>query len=224
MIKESSIFDVYQETGKKGKKIFTKSLVKGIDVYGERIVREKGNEYREWNPQRSKLCAAILKGVKNIFIRKGDVILYLGASTGTTPSHVSDLVGNEGLIFALDISARVLRQLVFLAEQRKNLVPILADCSQPLTYLHKVCMADVVYQDIAQSNQSDIFLRNCDLFLKKGGFAIISIKSRSIDIRKKPRQVYQEEREKIEKGLTIIDSKTLDPYEKDHCIFLCKKK
>ena len=84
-----------------GKKVCTKSLVPGVKVYGEGLIRKQGVEYREWDPRRSKLCAAIIKGVSEIGIKPGSVVLYLGASTGTTPSHVSDIVGASGFVFAL---------------------------------------------------------------------------------------------------------------------------
>ena len=46
-----------------------------------------------WNPFRSKLAAAILGGVDKIHMKPGSKVLYLGAASGTTVSHVSDLVG-----------------------------------------------------------------------------------------------------------------------------------
>ncbi len=142
---------------------------------------QDGIEYREWDKERSKLCAAISKGCTNIGIRKGDTILYLGAATGTTVSHVSDIAGDEGFVFAVDFSSRVVRDLVYLSEKRKNIAPILADAKKPLDFAYRVSAADIVYQDIAQPNQDEIFLKNCDLFLKKGGFSLLAVKSRSID-------------------------------------------
>ena len=50
-------------------------------------------EYRVWNPFRSKLAAAILGGVDKIHMKPGAKVLYLGAASGTTVSHVSDIVG-----------------------------------------------------------------------------------------------------------------------------------
>lgn len=50
-------------------------------------------EYRVWNPFRSKLAAAIVGGVGNIYMPPGSKVLYLGAANGTTVSHVSDIVG-----------------------------------------------------------------------------------------------------------------------------------
>jgi fibrillarin-like pre-rRNA processing protein len=220
-MKKSKIFEVYEDYKKR---LYTVSLTPGKKVYDERLVKEKGMEFREWNARRSKLAAAILKGCQNIFMRKGDVVLYLGCSYGTTPSHVSDIVGKEGFVFALDFAPRVMRDMVFVCEDRKNIAPILGDANKPKSYTDKVCMVDIVYQDIAQRNQVDIFLKNFNLFLKKGGYGLLAVKARSVDVTKKPKQIFAEVKQKLEKEVTIVDYRTLDPYELDHCMFICKKK
>ncbi len=221
MIQQSKIFEVYED---RKRRLYTRSLTPGKKVYDERLIKEKGVEYREWNARRSKLAASILKGSKNIFIRKGDVVLYLGCSYGTTPSHVSDIVGKEGFVFALDFAPRVMRDMVFVCEDRKNIAPILGDANRPEKYTDKVCMVDVVYQDIAQRNQLDIFLKNVNLFLKKEGYCLLAVKARSIDVTRKPKDIFAEVRQKLEKELTIVDYRTLEPYQLDHCMFVCKKK
>ena len=220
-MKKSKIFEVYEDFKKR---IYTVNLTPGKKVYDERLVKEKGMEFREWNARRSKLAAAILKGCQNIFMRKGDVVLYLGCSYGTTPSHVSDIVGREGFVFALDFAPRVMRDMVFVCEDRKNMAPILGDANKPQSYADKVCMVDIVYQDIAQRNQVDIFLKNFNLFLKKGGYGLLAVKARSVDVTKKPKQIFAEVKQRLEKEVTIVDYRTLEPYELDHCMFICKKK
>ena len=114
---KSKVFEVYEDYRKR---IFTVNLTPGKKVYDELLVTDKGIEYREWNPRKSKLAAAILKGSNNVFIRKGSVVLYLGCASGTTPSHVSDIVGKEGFIFALDFAPRVVRDIVFVAEDNQK--------------------------------------------------------------------------------------------------------
>ena len=223
-MRKSRIFEVFEQRKGKRTSLYTQNLVPGKKVYGEDLVTMEGVEYREWNHNRSKLAAAILKGSPNIGMRKGDTVLYLGASSGTTPSHVSDIVGKKGFVFALDFAPRVVRQLVYLCEERENITPILGDANKPDTYADKVCLVDVVYMDIAQRNQEEIFLKNCKAFLKKEGYALLAVKARSIDVTKKPRQIFEKVRKVIEKELTIIDSRILDPFEKDHCMFICKKK
>lgn len=221
MINKSKIFEVYEDDRKK---IYTVNFTPGKTVYDERIIKRQGIEYREWNPRKSKLAAAILKGTPNIFIRKGDVILYLGAASGTTVSHVSDIVGKDGFIFALDFAPRVVRDLVFVAQERKNIAPILADAKKPDTYMHRISQVDIIYMDIAQRDQVSIFLKNINSFLKKDGYALLALKARSIDVSRKPKGLFNEVRQQLEKELTVIDSRTLDPFEEDHCMFICKKK
>jgi fibrillarin-like pre-rRNA processing protein len=215
--------EVYERPKGKRFSLLTKSLNPGKRVYGENLRREKGVEYREWDPNRSKLAAALMKGVKEIGIQEGSYVLYLGAASGTTPSHISDIVGNNGFIYAIDFAPRVVRELTFLAEQRKNIAPILADASKPETYYKNISEVDIIYQDIAQREQAEIFLNNFR-FLKNNGIALLCVKAKSVDVAKKPKQIFKELREFLNKNnVKIIDYRELDPFEKDHCIFVCKK-
>jgi len=211
---------------RKGKRsvYLTKNITPGKTVYGEEIHREKGAEYREWDPTRSKISAALHKKVSQLGIYPGNIVLYLGASTGTTASHISDLVGKDGFVFALDFAPRTTKELVFLCERRSNMTPLLDNALHPENYAHLICGVDVVIQDIAQRDQPEIFIRNCDAFLKKNGFGILSVKARSIDVTKRPKEIFNKVRTFIEKHITIVDYRELDPFEKDHCIFICKKK
>ncbi len=223
MITKSKIFEVFESQGKK-RQLYTENLTPGKKVYGEKLVIENGAEYREWDASKSKLAAAILKGSPNIGIRKNDAVLYLGSASGTTASHVSDIVGKEGLIFAVDVAPRVMRDLIFLCYERKNIVPILANANKVDELKERISAADIVYQDVAQKNQVEIFLKNIDLFLKADGYALIAVKARSIDVTKQPKQIFREVKEILEKNLVIIDYRELEPFQKDHCMFICKKK
>ncbi|MCS7134838.1 MAG: fibrillarin-like rRNA/tRNA 2'-O-methyltransferase [Candidatus Aenigmarchaeota archaeon] len=204
-------------------KLTTQNLTPGKQVYGEKLLKKDGKEYRVWVPDRSKPAAAIYKGLKKFPIKKGFKILYLGIASGTTSSHFSDIVGNEGIIYGIEISERVLRDLLFVAKERKNIMPILADARKPEEYgwIEEV---DLVYADVAIPDMTDVLIRNCEFFLKEDGYAMIAIKSRSIDVVKKPNIVYKEEREKLEKFFSIEDFVTLDPFEKDHGFFVLKRK
>jgi len=202
---------------------YTKNLVPGRQVYGELLVKEGGVEYRQWDSKRSKLGAALAKGISQIGLKPDSVVLYLGAATGTTVSHVSDIIGKTGHAFALDFSPRVLRDLVFVAEERKNISPVLADANQPYSYIHLVPEVDFIFQDVAQRNQIEIFLKNIDLYLKEGGFAAIALKARSVDVSKKPSVIFEAAKKELEKHVTIVDYRTLEPFEKDHAFFVCKK-
>jgi fibrillarin-like pre-rRNA processing protein len=211
---------------KKGKRqtYLTKNLVPGETVYGETLHKEGKAEYREWSPMRSKLGAALAKNISQLGIYPGSKVLYLGASTGTTASHVSDIVGSEGFVFALDFAPRTTRELVYLCEKRTNMLPIMASARHPEHYAGQVTLADAVFQDIAQRDQAEIFIKNCNAFLKKGGFGILVVKARSVDVAKKPKQVFNQVRQYLENKITIVDYRDLEPFEKDHCIFICKRK
>jgi len=224
MIKQSKIFEVYELQESKGRSIYTVNMVPGQNVYGEKIVIDNGIEYREWNAFKSKLAASILKGSPNIGVRNGDVVLYLGSASGTTVSHVSDIVGNDGFIFAVDISPRVMRDLIFLCNKRKNIAPVLADSNKIEILMDRISAVDIIYQDVAQKNQVDIFLKNIGLFLCDNGYALLVVKARSIDVTRKPKQIFKETKERLEEVLTIVDYRELEPFQKDHCMFICKKK
>jgi len=216
--------NIFEDKTERYPVLLTKNLVPGRQVYGEALYRENDVEYREWVPERSKLGAALRKDVNQIGIKADDYVLYLGCSTGTTVSHVSDIVGANGLVYALDFAPRVLRDMVLVAEARGNIAPILADANNPATYEKLISEVDVVFMDIAQKNQPEIFLKNCAMFLKKGGYGLLALKARSMDVLKHPRLVFKEVRELLEKEMIVVDYRELEPYEKDHAFYVVKKK
>ena len=224
MITKSKIFEVFESTDGKKRFLHSQNMIPGKKAYGERLFLQDCVEYRQWDVLKSKLAAVILKGSMNIGIRNGDTVLYLGSSTGTTVSHVSDMVGQEGFVFAVDIAPRVMRDFVFLSEIRKNIAPILADSSKTDSLKERVSLVDVVYQDVAQKNQVDIFLKNVSMFLKDEGYALLALKARSIDVTSQPRKIYKEVLDILEKHVKVIDYKELDPFQKDHAMFICKKR
>jgi len=219
--KYSEVYIVELEDGTS--RLATKNLVPGRKVYGEWLFNIGGEEYREWNSYRSKLSAALLKGIKELVIGKGMRVLYLGAGSGTTPSHVSDIVGAEGVVYGVEFAPRVVRELLGVAEDRKNLIPILADARFPERYAHIVDYADVIYADVAQPNQASIVNINAKYFLKPEGYLYLAIKARSIDVTKEPDEVYKSEIKTLEKGgFKILDVVHLDPYDKDHAMVLAQ--
>ena len=198
----------------------TPNLVKGLTVYGEKLVKLNDEEYRIWDPFRSKLAAALKKGLRDFPLSHGDKILYLGASTGTTVSHVSDVVGNKGLVFAVEPSVRVARELIEnVASKRKNVIPIIEDARRPESYFSVFGNVDLVYCDIAQSDQTEIAIKNCIAFLKSEGIMLIIIKTRSIDVTMSPHSVVVMESEKLRKNnFQINQTINLDPFDKDHAL------
>jgi fibrillarin-like pre-rRNA processing protein len=200
---------------------FNGVFVEGRRIYTRDLISGKPSE---WDPRRSKLAAAIAKGISEIGIKEGNAVLYLGASSGTTASHVSDIVGKNGFVFALDSSPRMVRDLVFECERKMNMAPLLEDANHPERYESNVTKVDVVYQDISQRNQPEIFLKNCRAFLKKGGFGILAVKARSVDVTKKPAEIFEMARKELEKEMEIVDSRVLEPFEKAHIMFVCRNK
>ncbi len=209
-----------------GNKILTKNLVKGQRVYGEGLLNCNGGQYRTWIPNRSKLGAAIRNGLKELPIKEGSKILYLGCAEGTTVSHLSDIVGKAGIIFSLDISERSMRNFLQLCKSRENLVPIIASANKPDEYKEYLAgtSIDLLFQDISQRNQAEIFVKNAQQFLPKGKFGMISIKARSISSTESPAKVFEEEIEKLKGTFEIIQTVKLAPFEKDHWLVYCKKK
>jgi fibrillarin-like pre-rRNA processing protein len=200
------------------KQIATLNLIKGNNVYGEKLVKYNGDEYRIWDPFRSKLAGALKKGLKNLPIMNGTKVLYLGASTGTTVSHISDIVGTNGIVFAVEPAIRVARELIEnVASKRKNVVPILEDARKPQSYFSIFGKVDVVYCDIAQPDQTEIAIKNCFVYLKPRGAILILIKTRSIDVTMDPKSVIVQESKKLEKkGFYVDQIINMDPFDRDH--------
>ncbi len=205
------------------KNVATLNLIKGFNVYGEKLVKYDGEEYRIWDPFRSKLAAALKKGMKNMPIKNGSRVLYLGASTGTTVSHVSDIVGPSGVVFAVEPATRVARDLIEnVASKRKNVFPILEDARKPYSYFAVYGKIDIIYCDIAQSDQTDIAIANCLAYLKLGGIMLLIVKTRSIDVTMDPRMVVAQEANKLkEKGFQIDQIINLEPFDRDHSMIYC---
>lgn len=205
--------------------LMTKNSFPGESVYNEKRVSiddaKTGDkvEYRVWNPFRSKLASSIVGGVETIYMKPGSKVLYLGAASGTTVSHVADLVGPEGVVYAVEFSKRSGRDLVNMAKKRTNIVPIIEDARHPHKYRMLVPMVDVIFEDVAQPDQERILALNAQYFLKNRGGFVISIKANCIDSTKPAEQVFASEIEKM-KGdkFKPKEQMTLEPYERDHAI------
>jgi len=167
---------IYENWFGKKKFLFTKSL-DGKIFFGEKLIEG----YRELDPTRSKLGAAVIKKISSIGLKENNLVLYLGASHGYTASFVSDIVGKRGIVYCVDFSPRVVMQLVFVCEERENMIPILADARKPLSYQNRVTKVDFVYCDVAQREQVDLFLKNVKMFLKPKSYCMLALKARSID-------------------------------------------
>ena len=206
-------------------RLATKNLAPTVSVYGENLVRDDDTEYRTWDAYRSKLAAAVLKNLKTLPVQRGKNVLYLGSASGTTASHVSDIVEDTGRVYCVEFAQRSMRELIdTLCANRSNVYPILSDARLPERYKSLVSPVDVIYSDVAQPEQAKILADNADLFLKPGGSAMIAIKSRSVDVTMEPKDVYRQEIETLKKRhLTVIQTVKLEPYERDHAMVLVNR-
>ncbi|MCD6461150.1 MAG: fibrillarin-like rRNA/tRNA 2'-O-methyltransferase [Thermoplasmata archaeon] len=208
-----------------GQRLYTLSLAPGWSVYGERRVSRRGKEYRHWSPWRSKLAAYLTLGGRfggKRIMDEGASVLYLGAASGTTVSHISDMVP-EGRIYAVEFSPRTFRGLLDVASVRDNVFPLMEDARHPERYGPVVGEADVLYQDVSQRDQIDILMSNAR-YLRPGGTGLLALKARSMDISLSPREIYQRAADTlIEGGFHILDHKELAPYQKDHAFFVIRK-
>jgi fibrillarin-like pre-rRNA processing protein len=204
-------------------KLATENMVPGNQVYKEKLIIKRNVEYRLWDPFRSKLAASIMNELDYFPFENKTKVLYLGASTGTTVSHISDIVGSNGIVFAVEHASRVARDFLDrVASFRSNIIPILQDARKPKEYFSVFGKVDVVYVDIAQPDQTKIAIDNCEMFLKKGGYFFLVIKTRSIDVTKDPKRIVTEEIEKLKTKFVVLQSIDLHPYDKDHAMVIAK--
>ncbi|MCI4461073.1 MAG: fibrillarin-like rRNA/tRNA 2'-O-methyltransferase [Thaumarchaeota archaeon] len=198
----------------------TKNLAPGISVYGEQLLSSGGVEYRLWDPYRSKLAGAILNGLRGYPFGPGRRVLYLGASTGTTVSHISDIVEASGTVFAVEISQRVARELLDrVVKHRPNVIPILEDARRPERYGFVYGKVDVEYCDVAQQDQTEIAISNARRYLREGGDLLLVVKTRSIDVTKEPEEVIRGEVAKLKpSGFEVLQVVNLEPYDRDHAL------
>ena len=219
----SAIYQITLEDG--AQRLATKNLTPRINVYGERLLRVEGVEYRVWDAFRSKLAAAILKNLQTVPIEPDHRVLYLGAASGTTASHVSDIVGEKGHVYCVEFAPRSIRELVNnVCAYRPNMSPILEDARFPERYAMFISgKVDDAYCDIAQPEQAKILADNADMFLKSSGWVMLAVKSQSIDVTKKPSEVYKHETKVLEnRGLRIEQVVNLEPYDKAHAMIVAQ--
>ncbi|MBD3388534.1 MAG: fibrillarin-like rRNA/tRNA 2'-O-methyltransferase [Candidatus Altiarchaeales archaeon] len=201
------------------RKLATHNKTPGYRVYGEKTVKKKGKEYRMWDPHRSKVAAALAKGMKTFPISPGSSVLYLGASSGTTASHIADIAET---VYCVEFSKRMMRELLPVCDRKQNMIPILADARHPWEYSNTIANADVLIQDVAQPDQAGILLNNYDTFKFK--HALLSIKARSINSAKDPKKVFKAEKKKLTQKFEILEQLSLEPYEEDHMLLNLKAK
>ena len=202
--------------------LYTKSWTPGFRVYGEKIININGEEYRHWDAYRSKLAGAIKNGLRTFPFSPQSSVLYLGASSGTTVSHLSDIL-REGIIFAVEISSVMMSLLMKnVVKYRENVIPILADANKPEEY-DEIGTVDVIYQDVAQRNQAEILLKN-SRFLRERGIAMFCVKSQSIDVTADPAEIFEEVKNEVSKAFEVVEEIPLEPYDEEHLFLVLRKR
>ena len=207
-------------------RLATRNLTPGRSVYGERLIHFKSIEYRVWDAFRSKLAAAILKGVQNFPIKPEQHVLYLGAASGTTPSHVSDIVGEKGHVYCVEFASRSIRDLINnVIAYRANMSPFLEDARSPEKYaLYISGKVDTIYCDVAQPEQAKLAADNADVFLKSEGWLMLAVKAQSIDVTKAPAVVFQQEGNVLKsRGFAVEEVVGLEPYDKAHAMIVAHR-
>lgn len=200
----------------RGGALFTENLTPGRSVYGEERVDEAGREFRRFDPKRSKLAAFVINGGQSWPFERTRALLYLGASHGTTASHLSDVLP-RARIHLIEKSPRSFSSLLALAGSRTNLYPWLADAQLPERYRAQVGEVEVLYQDVAQRNQVEVLLENARACLKPHGHAILQLKTRSITQSESPRAVLKFAQRTLEdNGLEVLESVDLTPFSRGH--------
>ncbi|ELY90926.1 fibrillarin-like rRNA/tRNA 2'-O-methyltransferase [Natrialba taiwanensis] len=183
---------------------------RGDPVYGE----PTDGDWRAWNPTRSKL-GAMLELEMDTGLEGGDeeTVLYLGAASGTTVSHVADFAGPT---YAVEFAARPARDLLETAASRPRLFPLLADARKPATYAHVVeSNVDAIVQDVATRGQARVALEN-RRFLADDGRLLLAIKARSEDVTRDPEDVFADVRAELEAEYEILETSRLEQYHADH--------
>ena len=204
-----------------GDRLYTMNSAPGHVVYGERTVIVDGKEYREWSVTRSKLAAYLRNSGRHFPLKETSSVLYLGAASGTTASHVAD-IAKRGTVYCVEFSPRSFRDLVAVCETRPNMVPLLADATRPPEFAFAVDTVSLVYQDVAQKGQAAILAKNMKAFSSPDGMLVV--KSRSEDVSRTPREVYAMVKGQLEKeGLKVIETAPLDPMEKDHAMMVVER-
>ncbi|WP_338738665.1 fibrillarin-like rRNA/tRNA 2'-O-methyltransferase [Haloplanus salilacus] len=183
-------------------------VTRGDPVYGE----PTDGPWRVWDAGRSKVGAMLELGV-DTGLEGGDSVLYLGAASGTTVSHVADVCGPT---YAVEFAPRPARDLVDVAADRTNLFPLLKDARRPETYAHVVELGlDTLVQDVATRGQARVAVRNRQ-FLRPDGRLLAAIKARSEDVTATPAQVFEDVLDHLRDAYEILETTRLDRYHDDH--------
>ncbi|CAN1255633.1 rRNA 2'-O-methyltransferase fibrillarin 2 [Linum perenne] len=194
----------------------TDNILRGLRTIICELILKKNKdgietEYRIWNPIRSKLAAAIQCGVENIWVKPGSRVLYMGDICGTTVSHLSDLVGPDGLVYAVGESDVV----VNMSEKRSNVIPIYADYFVSVTYRMFVSMVDVLCAVIDDNQEVCALVMNTLHYLRTGGHFLFSTKASYVFINSENEIAFKDIAPREQKEYKVHEKIELDQLHKD---------
>ena len=207
-----------------GRSLWSHNAVKGVSLRGERLKKKGRKEWRQWNPRSSKLGAGLLKASNTgLLPEPGATCLYLGSGHGTTISHLHDHVCGAknnlgGMIIAVDISSRCIREMIRLSKTRPGIIPILADCRKSehiMPFLPK--KVPWLFQDVSQPGQVEMFIEACNHFLAPNGTGLLSLKSASE--RDTGGAFNHAETSLLTAGFTMVERIDLTGWEDQHVLF-----
>jgi len=188
---------------------------RGDPVYGEPVDAEG---WRVWDTNRSKV-GALLETHGDPGFEPDSGLLYLGAATGTTVSHLADM---GLLVYAVELSAYAADALLEVSRSRPRLFPIIADARHPARYAGTV-EADLSWliQDVASAEQAQIATAN-RRFLADDGMSMIFIKARSIDATASPSTVFADVEAELTDTYEITARVSMDTTHEDHRAIIAK--
>ncbi len=181
---------------------------RGTTVYGE----PTDGDWRCWDANRSKLGAALELGM-DVGLAPEATVLYLGAASGTTASHVADVAGPT---YAVEFAPRPAADLLDVAADRERLFPLLKDVRYPERYGHVVeADCDLIVQDVATRDQGAVATRNAR-FLAGDGRLFLAVKARSEDVTASPEAVFDRVLDDLATHYDVLATERLEPYHDDH--------
>ena len=175
-------------------------LPKILKIKKNRLELRVKNNWINWNPYTSKLAAYILGNGKFWPFTDKKIVLYLGAAEGNTVSFLSHIC-HQGRVIAVDISSVSMAELLKVVEERKNIIPCLEDAHFPNRYKLQANIPDIIYQDIAQGDQIEIFIRNYEYFRPKCGFLMLktgSMHGKKMDILEEVKHTLKEKFKRVD--------------------------
>ncbi len=215
---------------REGRSLWTRNAVKGVSVRGERRKTNSRVEWRAWASSKSKVAAALLRtsnNPSNLLPDTGSTCLYLGASYGSTVSHIHDQAcgsGNHhgGQVVAVEISPRAMRELSVLAVSRPGMVPVLGDARVPAQVAPFMRgKADWMHQDLSIADQAQTFVKMADAFLRPRGTGLLSLKAASERASQGDDDSRFAKAERIleESNLELVERIDLTGLEEQHVVF-----